>query len=141
MNQLSAFMENKPGSLEHILRILGENHINITALTIAETPDFGILRMIVSDTEKAQGILKEHHITTNVTEVLGLELEDRPGALLEAVETVSGKQLNIEYMYAFIRKQGDRAVMIFRFDDIDTARQALLAGGFKVIEAKEITGD
>jgi len=140
ITQLSAFLENKPGSLEAVLRILRDRDINIIALTIAETPDFGILRLIVSNPEETRALLKEHNITTAATEVLALELEDRPGTLLAAVSVISKNNLNIEYMYAFSsRKEGVRAVMIFRFDNIEAAKAALLGEGFSLIGMAELT--
>src|SRR5512137_2963484 len=113
VTQLSVFMENKPGHLQSVLKTLADQNINIITLTIAETSDFGILRMIVNDADKAKKILHDARITCSTTEVLAVELDDSPGSLYKAIEVFSKNNLNIEYMYAFTEKRGDKAVMIF----------------------------
>jgi hypothetical protein len=126
-------MENKPGHLQNILRILAEKKVNIVTLTIAETTDFGILRLIVSDPETAHKTLHENRITSSLTDVLAIEIEDKPGSLYNAVETFAKNNLNIEYMYAFTEKRADKAVMIFRFDDIEEAKRALSGAGYQIV--------
>ncbi len=138
VTQLSVFMENKPGNLREILRLLGENDINITTLTIAETPDFGVLRMIVDKTDLARKVLRERHITTAETDVLAIEIPDRPGALARAVDILSENGLNIEYMYAYVQKRGDHAVMIFRFDHIEAAKKVLSDAGFQIVRKSDV---
>ncbi|OHD69545.1 MAG: amino acid-binding protein [Spirochaetes bacterium RBG_16_49_21] len=140
VTQLSVFMENKPGHLLHVLKILAEANINIITLTIAETSDFGILRMIVNNPAKAKKILHDASITCSTTDVLAIEIEDKPGALYSAIDTFAKKNLNIEYMYAFPEKRGDRAVMIFRFDNIETAKKALSEEGYSILKNIEIIG-
>jgi hypothetical protein len=141
VTQLSVFMENKPGHLQNVLKILADENINIITLTIAETSDFGILRMIVGDPEKAAQTLKKNHITCSTTDVLAIEIEDRPGSLHNAVETFRKKDLNIEYMYAFTEKRNDMAVMIFRFDDIEAAKEALSESGINIVRKIDIIGE
>ncbi|MBN1497287.1 MAG: ACT domain-containing protein [Spirochaetes bacterium] len=140
VTQLSVFMENKPGHLQGVLKALADANINIITLTIAETSDFGILRMIVSDVEKAKKALGDARFTSSATEVLAVELDDSPGSLLRAIEAFSKKGLNIEYMYAFTEKRGDRAVMIFRFDDIEAAKKALTQEGYQIVKKIDIIG-
>ena len=141
VNQLSVFIENKPGSLQNVLKTLGENNINIITLTIAETSDFGILRMIVNKPEEAKTMLKENHFTCSTTDVLAIEIDDTPGSLFRAVETFAKNHLNIEYMYAFTEKRDDRAVMIFRFDDIEAAKKALTGEGYSILKKIDIIGE
>ncbi len=141
VKQLSIFLENRPGHLQNALRVLSAKNINIKTLTIAEVSDFGIVRMIVNDPDGAIRALKENHYTCSLTDVLGLEINDVPGALLAALETFAKHSLNIEYMYAFTEKRGDKAVMIFRFDDIEQAKKVLLAEGFNLVKNIEIIGE
>jgi len=141
VTQLSVFVENKPGHLQNVLKILGENSINIVTLTIAETADFGILRMIVNDTKKASKILKENSITNSSTDVLAIEIEDEPGSLLKAIETFSKNNLNIEYMYAFTEKRNNKAVMIFRFEDIEIAKNVLSKENYGIVKKIDIIGE
>jgi hypothetical protein len=140
VTQLSVFIENKPGHLQNVLRVLGEKNINIITLTIAESSDFGVLRMIVNDPEAGARVLKENHITCSTTDVLAIEIDDEPGSLHRAIDTFSRRKLNIEYMYAFTQKRGDRAVMIFRFEDIEAAIKALKEEGYSIVNRIDIIG-
>lgn len=140
VTQLSVFMENKPGHLQNVLKTLSDQSINIITLTIAETSDFGVLRMIVNDPEKAKKVLHDARITCSTTEVLAVELDDKPGSLFKAIDTFSKNNLNIEYMYAFTEKRGDRAVMIFRFDDIEAAKKAMTQEGYQIVKNIDIIG-
>jgi hypothetical protein len=140
VKQLSVFIENKPGHLQKVLHILAENKINIATLTIAETADFGILRLIVNDVEKGKQVLHDNSITCSITDVLAIELEDTPGSLHKAIETFTSKNLNIEYMYAFTEKRGDKAVMLFRFDNIESAIAALKEENYNIVDSIEIVG-
>lgn len=141
VTQLSVFIENKPGHLQNVLKTLADDHINIVTLTIAESSDYGVLRLIVNNPLKALEALKKKHITASVTDVLAIEIDDKPGSLLKAIETFSKRDLNIEYMYAYTRKRGDCAVMIFRFDNIEAAKSALLEEGYSIVKKIEITGE
>jgi hypothetical protein len=138
VTQLSVFLENKPGHLQNILRILYQNNINIIALTIAETSDYGILRMIVNNPDKARQVLKEDNITSRMTDVLAIEIEDKPGSLYKLIETFSRKDINIEYMYAFSEKRNNKGVMVFRFGDIESAKNALAAEGYTIVKKIDI---
>ncbi len=140
VTQLSVFMENKPGHLQNVLKILADANINIATLTIAETSDFGILRMIVNDADRARAVLQDARITSSTTEVLAIELDDKPGSLFRAIDAFARNNLNIEYMYAFTQKRGDRAVMIFRFDDIEAAKRVLSQEGYQIVKNIDIIG-
>ncbi|MBP8303938.1 MAG: amino acid-binding protein [Phycisphaerae bacterium] len=138
VTQLSVFIENKPGHLEQILETLGQGGINLIALTVAETADFGVLRMILPDPAKAADLLRSRQITCSATEVLAVELDDCPGALRETLKTFSKRNLNIEYMYAFAEKHKDKAVMIFRFDNMDEAKKAVQQAGYRILQQSDL---
>ena len=140
VEQISIFIENKSGRLAEITRILEEADINIRALSLADTADFGILRLIVNDVEKARTALKEKGFTVNKTEVVAVEVPDRPGGLSKILQTLDANQINVEYMYAFVERCGDFAVIIFRFDDTVRAVEVLGAQNFKTIEGERLYG-
>ena len=133
-NQISIFIENRAGRVANITTALGNAGINIRALSLADTSDFGILRLIVSDTEKAKETLKDHGFTVRVSEVIAVAIPDSPGALGNLLSIMEHAGLNVEYMYAFIEKNMDQAVIIFRFDNIDKAIETLIENDVNVIE-------
>ena len=125
VKQISVFLENKAGRLADVTKILGENQINIRALSIADTADFGILRLIVSDPPKALAVLKREGLTVSETEVIAVEIPDKPGGLAGVLKALEEKKINIEYMYAFVGKSLENAVVIFRVEEIDCAIKLL----------------
>jgi hypothetical protein len=127
LQQLSVFLENRPSQILDPCRLLGRHGISIRTLAVADMQKFGILRMVVSDTARAAGLLREAGFVTDVTEVVAIEVPDRPGGLAEVIAAFENSPVNIEYMYAFTFGRGDTAVLIFRFDDPDAAI-ALLRG-------------
>ena len=133
LQQLSLFSENKPGHVVAPCRLLAQAGIDIRALSLADTQRFGILRMIVSDWQRAKALLEEAGSAVKVTEVVAVEVPDRPGGLAEVLELFVGTDINIEYMYAFPFLRGERAVLIFRFDRPDAAIERLTASGIKVM--------
>lgn len=138
IHQLSMFLENKPGRLSEPCRLLAEADINILTLSVADTQQFGILRLIVRDWEKAKEVLEGSGCVVNVTEVVATEVEDRPGGLASILEIIESAGLNIEYMYAFTFQSGDRAVIVFRFDNPDLAIAALQSKGVNIIGGVEL---
>ncbi|HTP64229.1 MAG TPA: ACT domain-containing protein [Geobacteraceae bacterium] len=138
VEQISVFIENKSGRLAEIARVLGEAGINIRALSLADTSDFGILRLIVNDREKAKSVLKEKGFTVSKTEVVAVEVPDRPGGLYQILRKLDSESINVEYMYAFVERCGENAVIIFRFDETDKAIKSLLDGGFNVLEGDRL---
>ena len=132
------FLENKPGRLSEPCRLLAEADINILTLSVADTQQFGILRLIVRDWEKAKEVLEDSGCVVNVTEVVATEVEDRPGGLASILEIIESAGLNIEYMYAFTFRSGDRAVIVFRFDNPDLAIAALQSKGVNIIGGVEL---
>mgnify|MGYP001166931798 CR=1 FL=1 len=121
VKQISVFLENKSGRLAKVTRILGDNRINIRALSIADTTDYGILRLIVSEPAKALSVLKAEGFTVRETEVIAVEVPDQPGGLAGVLEEIQAKGVNIEYMYAFVGKSLENAIVIFRVEEIDQA--------------------
>ncbi|MDD2310196.1 MAG: ACT domain-containing protein [Desulfuromonadaceae bacterium] len=138
VEQISIFIENKSGRLAEITRILGEAEINIRALSLADTSDFGILRLIVNDGAKATTVLKEAGFTVSKTEVVAVEVPDRPGGLSAILQTLDRETINVEYMYAFVERCGGNAVIIFRFDETDKAIAALEAHNFSMLEGSRL---
>ena len=138
IQQLSLFAENKPGTIIAPCRLLAQEGINIRALSLADTQRYGILRMIVSDWQKATRLLESHGFLVKVTEVLAVEVPDRPGGLAQILGIFEGTTINIEYMYAFPFGSGDKAVLIFRFGDPDAAIERLQAAGINVLESAAV---
>ncbi|MBN1958662.1 MAG: ACT domain-containing protein [Desulfuromonadales bacterium] len=139
VEQISIFIENKSGRLAEVCGILGEAGVNIRALSLADTSDFGILRLIVKDSEKALKVLREHHFTVSKTDVIGVEVPDSPGGLSTILQILDQNNINVEYMYAFVERSGDNAVIIFRFDQVDDAIKALTKNGITILKSEKIT--
>ncbi len=133
VEQIAIFLENKEGRLAEISQILAEHCINIRALSLADTADFGILRLIVNDTEKACQVLKENGFTVGRTEVLVLEVPDKPGGLASVLKTLTEAGLNVEYMYAFSQKTGESGLIIFRIEELEQARAALTDANIRIL--------
>lgn len=138
IRQLSLFLENKPGHLAEPCALLAREGINIRTLSLADTQQYGILRLIVSDWERAATLLKEAGYVVKATEVLAVEVPDRPGGLAHLLEALAHSPVNIEYMYAFPFDRSDRAVMIFRFDNPEAAIEMLRAAGIGVVDSVEV---
>ncbi len=138
VEQISVFLENKAGRLSEVTGILTEAAINIRALSLADTSDFGILRLIVNDHVKAVEALKKHGFTVGKTDVVAVEVDDRPGGLHHILQILFKANVNVEYMYAFVQQSGNNAVIIFRFDNLDEAVKVLLENGVKVIDGERL---
>jgi hypothetical protein len=138
IHQISLFLENKPGHLRNVAQILADAGINIVTLSLADTQQFGILRLIVEDWQKAKSVLEDTGCVVNVTEVVATEVEDRPGGLAAILEILEDGGVNVEYMYAFTFGKGDRAVIVFRFDQPDKAIQVLQDADVSVLGSVEL---
>ncbi len=138
VEQISIFLENKSGRLAEVTDLLARNGINIRALSLADTADFGIFRLIVSDPEKTVAVLKENAFTVAKNEVVAVVLSDRPGSLAGILKTLQGKNINVEYMYAFVQKSEGNAVLIFRFDETEKAIDTLRKAGVRVLSGEEV---
>lgn len=137
--QISVFIENKEGRLAEVTAILRDAGVNIRALSLADTTDFGVLRLIVNNNEKATTALRNQGFTVGKTRVLAVEVNDVPGGLNQVLDPLSEQDVNVEYMYAFANPQCKNAIMIFRFDDIEKAKVILTEQGIKVIDKEEIS--
>ena len=138
VKQIAVFLENKSGRMAEITGVLAKNGINIRAMSLADTADFSILRLIVNDTESARQILKDNGFTVGTTEVLVIEVQDKPGGLASVLQIIGENQLNIEYMYAFTQKSGETGLIIFRFDEIDKAMDTLKKAGCRLLTGEEV---
>jgi hypothetical protein len=138
VEQIAVFLENKSGRLAEITRILAENDVNIRALSVADTADFGILRLIVDKVDKAKESLRAGGFTVGKTNVVAVEVPDRSGGLASVLKEVNEVGLNVEYMYAFVNKSGENAVLIFRFDEMDKAIEVLRDKGFTLLSGEQI---
>ncbi|MCI5754088.1 MAG: ACT domain-containing protein [Clostridiales bacterium] len=137
IKQLSAFVENKPGTLLAMLKALADAGINIRAMSIADTRDFGILRLIVSDVEKAANVL-EHNSIVTTTDVLAVEMRDEAGALSNILSALGEANINIEYLYAFTARTERGAYVVFRVDDNEAAERVLQAHRIATLSEAEI---
>jgi hypothetical protein len=138
VEQISIFLENKSGRLAEVTDILAGNGINLRALSLADTADFGIFRLIVNDTEKAVTLLKNKGFTIAKNEVVAVDVPDRPGGLAGILAILQVKSINVEYMYAFVQKSEGNAVLIFRFDDVEKAIDALRKAGVRILNGEAV---
>ena len=138
VEQISVFLENKAGRLAEVTNTLASNKINIRALSLADTTDFGILRLIVDDSEKAKSVLKDQGFTVGKTNVVAVEVVDEPGGLNHILNTLGDNDINVEYMYAFVMPGSKNATLIFRFDKTDQAVEVLSANNIPIIPAKKL---
>ena len=140
VQQISIFIENKSGRLAEVTRVLGEAGVNIRALSLADTSDFGILRLIVDQIDRAKEVLKRQGFTVNKTEVIAVEVPDRPQGLYSILDVLDRSAVNVEYMYAFVERCGENAVIIFRFDNTDEAIRVLQENGINILQGDRVYG-
>jgi hypothetical protein len=138
VEQISIFLENKSGRLAEVTDVLAAAGVNIRALSLADTADFGILRLIVDKVDQAKRALKDEGFAIGRTEVLALEVPDRPGGLAEILRILGKAGINVEYMYAFVQRSLENAIVIFRFDELDKAIQVLTGAGVRVLRGEEL---
>ncbi|MCP3177886.1 MAG: ACT domain-containing protein [Desulfuromonadales bacterium] len=138
VEQISIFIENKSGRLAEVTEALGDAGVNIRALSLADTSDFGILRLIVDKTDLAKNTLKERGFTVNKTEVVAVEVPDRPKGLYGILQVLDRATVNVEYMYAFVERCGGNAVIIFRFDNPEEAIKVLTQNNVNVLQGERI---
>lgn len=134
MKQVSVFLENKPGSLYEVLRRLKEWGVNLRALSLADTAEFGVLRFIVENPKAIVAKLKEERFAATLTEVLAVGVEDRPGGLCDVVEVLTQSNIPIEYLYAFVSPQGEKAYVVLRVEDLEKAREVLEGQNVPILE-------
>jgi hypothetical protein len=140
ITQISVFLENRKGRLYDVCNLLGKNNINIRALTIAETESFGVLRIVVDKSDLAIKTLKANGFVANLTDVVAIEVGDKPGGLAAVLKVFADNDVNVEYMYGFVEKFSDNALLVFRFEDVDKAQKILTEKSIKIVTRKEIEG-
>ena len=138
IKQLTVFIQNKKGSVVSVTDILSKNNINLRALSIAETQDFGILRLIVNDEKTAEAVLAENGYLIKVIDVVGVKISDAPGKLTEALAVLDQANINVEYLYAFMARTEKHAYVVLRVEDNAQAETALADAGFKMISEADI---
>lgn len=138
VKQISVFLENKKGRLAEVTRSLSHEKINIRALSLADTADFGVLRIIVDNPDRTLTILKSRGFVAQVTEVIAVEVEDRPGGLSRILEVLDQDNVNVEYMYAYVEKTRENAIVICRIDDRERALQILEKNGIATVSAEAL---
>ncbi|MGI6485568.1 MAG: acetolactate synthase [Tepidanaerobacteraceae bacterium] len=138
VRQISVFLENKPGKLAVVTNVLFENNIDISAISIADTSQFGIVRMIVNNPEKAASVIKEAGFPVSMTEVLAVEVSDSPGGLNEVLRVFENGEISVEYVYSFLKRNADKALILFKVDNPEKAIQILKDSGFKLYSNGDI---
>ena len=138
IRQISIYIENKPGHLSAICRALADAGINITTLSLADTSDFGIVRLIVDDNDRARVVLAAKGFPVSIREVVAVCVPDRPGGMAEVMSTLDAAGVNVEYSYAFAFRKSEKAVLVFRFDDGEKAQGALVAAGYTILGENEL---
>lgn len=138
VQQISVFIENQPGTLADFTELLGREGIDLVALSIADTTNFGILRCIVCDAERAAKVMSDAGYTARVTDVLAVSVPDRPGGMALAVRALTDAGISIEYLYSFVRSAGDHALLIFRVEDLDRAAKVLEEKGIQLITQEQV---
>jgi len=139
VKQISVFLENRKGRLYDVCSLLGQNNVNIRALNVAETESFGILRIVVNKPDVAMEALKDAGIVARLTDVIAIEVEDKPGGLANILKVLADEDINIEYMYGFVEKSSDKALMVFRFDDADKASAILKKHNIQIVTEKGVS--
>lgn len=137
INQLSVFVENKPGRLAAVIEALGKNNINMSALSLADTSEYGILRVIVDNPDAAAEILKGIGVVVKVTKVLAISMDDTPGGLSKILDIFLKNEINVDYMYAFVGKTEKKAVMVVKVSDAQKAEEVLQKAGVATLGADE----
>lgn len=138
IRQLSVFAENRPGALKEVLNLLAEKHIDIHSMVISESKDFGIIRLIVDDTDKAAQSLRSDEYIITITDVIALQIPDTPGGLTKIISTLSEKEVNLQYMYGFTTSAGEAACIVIRVDDNEHTEVLLNEIGVTLISENDL---
>ena len=138
IKQISIFVENKPGRISEIISLLGENNIDISALSLADTTNYGILRMIVSNPDKAQKLLEQNGITVKINSVIGIAVKNAPGGLATALTVLTSAGITIEYIYAFVGKSDKGALVVLRTDNKEKAAEILQSANITILSENDV---
>jgi len=139
IKQISIFLENKKGRLAEVTQVLADEKVNIRALSLADSRDFGVLRIIVDDPNRCLDVLKAKHFIAQTTEVVGIEIEDKPGGLYKVLDIIEANDINIEYMYATVDRSKDNAIVIFRVDDTKKTVEILHKNGINLSSGENLS--
>ena len=137
IKQLSIFLQNRMGSLSKPLEVLSEADVNIRAMCMADTSEFGILRLVVDEPEKGKEVLEENNYLVKTTEIIGVEMNDTPGGLTSVLNVIKGHEIDLEYLYAFTHDKADKAILLLHADDIDNLIKVLTDNDITIISAEE----
>ena len=138
IKQLSIFLQNRMGSLSKPLEVLTENEINIKAMCMADTSEFGILRLVVDNPEKGQEVLSENNFLVKITEIIGVEMNDTPGGLTTVLQALKDSDIDLEYLYAFTHDKVGKAILLLHADDIDKLIESLQENGIIIVSSDEV---
>ena len=138
VRQISVFLENKAGRLSDFTKVLGDNNVDISALSIADTAHFGILRLIVNNPDLAETVLKKNGYTVSISNVIAIAIDDNPGALAKALEVLTDEDITIEYIYAFTGKTENKALVVLKVEDIEKATELLRSRNIRVLDDSEV---
>jgi hypothetical protein len=138
VKQISVFLENKPGKIAAVAKVLQENNVDISAISVADTTQFGVLRMIVNKPEVALSAIKKAGFPVSTTDVIAVEVADKPGGLSLALQALEQAHVNVEYLYSFIKRNKDKALILFRVENPTVAVEVLTDKGFKIYSNDEI---
>ena len=137
-SQVTVFVENKPGRIASIARILGDHNLNIRAVTISDRSEYGLINILVDDPDRAYNVLTEKGFSVSRKHVIGVVMEDNPGSLADIAEYLNERDVNISNAYGFIQKAGDRAVLILEVEDFEGAQKVIRKGGFQTLTEEEL---
>ena len=138
IRQISVFVENEPGSMLRVTSVLTEAHVNIRAISTFDTPEFGIMRLVVDEPDRAKESLTAKGFVTRVSNVIGVELKDEQGNLNQMLKILADGKINIDYIYSFVIREGKAPVMVFHTDDFEQAEKVLEAADVKIMEEEEL---
>ncbi|MCR5026259.1 MAG: acetolactate synthase [Methanobrevibacter sp.] len=138
IKQLSIFLQNRMGSLSKPLEVLSENDINIRAMCMADTSEFGILRLVVDNPIKGKEVLEENNFLVKITEIIGVEMNDAPGGLTSVLNVIKENNIDLEYLYAFTHDKADKAILLLHTDDIDNLIDVLTEKNITIASAEEV---
>ncbi len=138
IKQLSIFLQNRMGSLSKPLEVLSENDINIRAMCMADTSEFGILRLVVDNPIKGKEVLEENNFLVKITEIIGVEMNDTPGGLTSVLNVIKENNIDLEYLYAFTHDKADKAILLLHTDDIDNLINVLTEKNITITPAEEV---
>ena len=138
IRQISVFVENQPGSMMNVTSVLSEEHVNIRAISTFDTPEFGIMRLVVDDPVRAKESLTRKGFVTRISEVIGAELKDEKGNLNQMLKILADGQINVNYIYSFVIREEKAPVMVFSTDDFEKAEKVLRASNVKLVEEEEL---